>query len=199
MDFLNAFFVLLNVALYMVSGYIFIQVLLFLKANYLARFTSGKLSMSEIGSIVLGLVILVAGVIYGPQLIARSIGQGWNNFMPEMTLVTNQIVEDIAGLMSGNKPVYFETQTTSPSTSTYTQPSYEPFVVPGEPVGGGDPLADPNAGGGAGQADPNTFYSPPPPTPTPYIPPPPPTPTPFNPESWNPSMPPPTPVITPRP
>lgn len=205
MGFLEMFFIAINVSLYLASGYIFIQYLLFVKANYLMKFTGGKLSLNEIASITFGLVIMLVLVIYGPPTLAKAIGQGWNNFMGEMQDVTNGIVNDVYDLVGGKSPVYIQTETTNSTTSprVYTdeqrQPAGEPFTIPGVVVGG-DPYNDEHAGGGIGSYEtlPTAIFQNP--TPVPVIPTPTlaPTATPFSAETWNPSMPPPTPQVYPR-
>lgn len=133
MDLLTGLFVVINLALYIGSGYLFFQFIMFIKNTYANRLTSGKLGLWEIVSMAAGIVILGGMLVYGPYYLASGIRSGWNNFMPVMQELSAQIVGDMQGMLGGNLPV---------NVTTYGTGEINPIT--------GHPYNDPNAGGGVG-------------------------------------------------
>lgn len=188
MEFTNWFFVIISIGLYAFAGYIFIQFLLVLWKQMFPKLTSGKLTLQEILSMAMGIVILATALVYAPLGIARGIQKGWDNFMPVMMEISNGIVQDMQGMLDGTIGVH-----TTGTTTTVEDGLMQP-VLTGSGI---DPLTgqlygDPNAGGGGGIIP--TPIMPemrePTPIPTPTLAP---TATPFNPTTWTPDDPAPTP------
>jgi len=150
MEFTNWFFVIISIGLYSFAGYIFIQFLLILWKQMFPKLTSGKLTLQEILSMAMGIVILATLLVYAPLGIARGIQKGWNNFMPVMMEISNGIVQDMQGMLDGSMGIH-----TTGTTTTVQEGIMQPILSGGSSETGIDPLTghaynDPNVGGGGG-------------------------------------------------
>lgn len=187
MDVTTIFMIVLNLVLYGFSGYLYLRFLEYLWKNQATNLLGGRLAFKDILSIIAGIIVLGAMLVFGPYYMAKGIQLGWNNYMSIMVDVSNDIIADVQGMIDGTTPVYLPNTTSGGSSG----------------VGGGLPQAnDPNAGGGSPYVLPTDVVPPTPiipemvNTPVPVIPTPTlaPTATPFSADTWTPGQPAPTPV-----
>lgn len=167
--------ILMSLSLYIFSGWIYLEILKFVKSTLLNRMMSGKVEVGELLRMGLGVAVLGFVVMFGPYYTAQAISSGWEKFIPVMLETADGIVDDLHSIINDGPPVKIRTGETTIITP---EPGINPLT--------GQAYDDPYAGGG-GPGLPTPIM--PEMRPTEVIP----TPTPFAIENWQPGSPAPTP------
>lgn len=151
-DFMN---IVLNLALYGFALYVFWIFLRFMLIEIAPKIMTGKMTLRDFISFLVGAVIVLFMLATGPYLLGRAIQIGWERFRPIFAEISEDVITDFTVITNGDtvvieppNPTYAPTpiivydtpvpQVPTPTLAPTAMPTATPFDInqwtPDQPV-----------------------------------------------------------------